>query len=385
MIDIDGKRKARLLLAGCLFALLAIVGSNCAQPIPKLVPDSLPEAGQNEPLPYVLEVQGDIDDHSYIFSSADYATRHKYLRDAAEELFEDIFAPRKVEYDHEGVEIKVAFKMTPDRLTYGWKGRLQVSAHTENSLVRIFQHRSEADYVFYRAVPDSSAITRYHIIYNLMALCLDKMATPIKELRRQVRLIQKSGGTDALSMTSGPLPASDAAMTPLQKTRLESDPDGYNQMSEEDLLAEFNYIRYIARKWNLKDYKKLGLYDKRKRLKAFWDQFYATPIAIANEFRLDYLNRVAYARRNLRGEFTEGWKSDRGRVLLIYGYPDNVENFPSNPSQKAYEVWSYYAIQNGVVFCFVDIRGTGDLRLVHATAQGEIRDQNWLRLTEPRN
>jgi hypothetical protein len=47
---------------------------------------------------------------------------------------------------------------------------------------------------------------------------------------------------------------------------------------------------------------------------------------------------------------------------------------------KAHEIWSYYSIENGVEFVFVNLYATGDYDLVHSTKRGELRDPEWQRL-----
>jgi len=161
------------------------------------------------------------------------------------------------------------------------------------------------------------------------------------------------------------------------------DADRYDVMSEEKIKEEFQYATYISTKEERSTFKKLPLEGKRKFIKEFWAKRDQTPGTPANEYKQEYLGRVNLANRSYRGSFRKGWKSDRGRVLLVYGKPDEIERFPFSNENKPYEIWHFFSIQGGVVFIFVDRRDMGDLELVHSTARGELYDQEWPRWISP--
>jgi len=74
-----------------------------------------------------------------------------------------------------------------------------------------------------------------------------------------------------------------------------------------------------------------------------------------------------------------GWKTDRGRIYIIYGPPDEREGYPANTapnrspdtfSTRRYrnEIWRYNFIQGigrNVFFDFVDQCNCGEYRLLH--------------------
>ena len=92
---------------------------------------------------------------------------------------------------------------------------------------------------------------------------------------------------------------------------------------------------------------------------------------------------MQHANQQYKGNFREGWRTDRGRVLLIYGRPDEIERFPFSNQNRSYEVWHFYQVQGGVDFIFVDKREMGDYELVHSTARGELYDPEWTRWIDP--
>jgi GWxTD domain-containing protein len=161
------------------------------------------------------------------------------------------------------------------------------------------------------------------------------------------------------------------------------DANRYDLMSEKEIGAEFEFARYIAQKEERDTFKKLNLEGKRKYIKEFWAKRDQTPGTPENEYKKDYLSRVQHANQHYKGNFREGWRTDRGRVMLIYGRPDEIERFPFSNQNRSYEIWHYYQVQGGVDFVFVDKREMGDYELVHSTARGELYDSEWTRWIDP--
>jgi hypothetical protein len=73
----------------------------------------------------------------------------------------------------------------------------------------------------------------------------------------------------------------------------------------------------------------------------------------------------------------EGWKTDRGRVYILYGEPDEIERYPDSEGRKPFEVWRFQKIEGGVEFVFVDRWKNGNYELITSTKRGELQDPNW--------
>jgi len=86
-------------------------------------------------------------------------------------------------------------------------------------------------------------------------------------------------------------------------------------------------IRYIIRSSEGKAFK--GLPDDVARL-AFIEQFWArrdpTPGTLANEYRQTFWERVRTANQQFRTTTTPGWKTDRGKVFILFGPPNDVRD-----------------------------------------------------------
>ncbi|CUU08754.1 GWxTD domain-containing protein [Candidatus Kryptobacter tengchongensis] len=152
----------------------------------------------------------------------------------------------------------------------------------------------------------------------------------------------------------------------------------YAGMSEAELDKEFAIARYIATPEEINRYKQLkGEEAKRKFLTEFWKKRDPDKSTAVNEMKIEYFKRVEYANQHFTVGNKEGWKTDRGRVYIMYGPPDEYERHPNEVDSKPYEIWYYHNIEGGVEFVFVDKSGFSDYILVHSTKRNEIRDDNW--------
>jgi len=155
--------------------------------------------------------------------------------------------------------------------------------------------------------------------------------------------------------------------------------DVYESMDEEDLDAHFRQAAYIAAPEEKKMFAGLDISGKRNFLRRFWQQRDTSPETSANEYRAAYNKQVIEAGIKFRSGKIDGWETDRGRVYILYGPPDEIERFPSNIGVRAYQIWHYHKIEGGIIFIFVDKRSFGDMSLVHSTKRNEIYDEQWER------
>jgi len=75
-----------------------------------------------------------------------------------------------------------------------------------------------------------------------------------------------------------------------------------------------------------------------------------------------------------------GYETDRGRVYLQYGAPNNVDKNEYEQNEYPSEVWQYYKTdkQSNVKFVFMCADFTTNcFELIHSTAIGEFYDSNW--------
>lgn len=154
-------------------------------------------------------------------------------------------------------------------------------------------------------------------------------------------------------------------------------------LTSEELAEEFAVAHYLATQQEIATFSEIkALEGRRDFLAQFWSEVANGKLGYGPISRQEYLLRVKKANERYRVLSRAGYKTDRGRVLVLYAEPDEIDRRPSNEGGKPYEIWSYYTIENGVTFVFVDRTGFGDYMLVHSTKRGELRDDTWQRLLQ---
>ena len=151
-------------------------------------------------------------------------------------------------------------------------------------------------------------------------------------------------------------------------------------LSAQELADEFSKAQYIATDQEIRTFGQITSEEGRREFLAkFWTEVEDGRLGRAPILRMVYLQRVLTAGQRYRAMNRDGWKTDRGRVLVLYGEPDEIERYPTSSENKPYEVWRYYGVENGVEFDFVDRSGFGEYQLVNSTKRGEMRDDDWQR------
>ncbi len=129
----------------------------------------------------------------------------------------------------------------------------------------------------------------------------------------------------------------------------------------DDISTAIKQMSYILNTDTLNRYLKADFPEQKAFFKRFWKDRDPNPATKRNELKDEYFNRVNYANQHFNALGEKGWRSDRGRILIKFGYPDDVERHPFEIDSKPYEIWRYYSLRK--VFYFIDITGFGDYRL----------------------
>lgn len=93
-----------------------------------------------------------------------------------------------------------------------------------------------------------------------------------------------------------------------------------------------------------------------------------------------YEKHLKFVEAHFGSKQVRGYLTDRGRVYLQYGPPNDVKEVPSDPVTLPYEIWHYYHLNNhdNIKFVFYDPVLTGnDYELLHSNLPGEVSDPNW--------
>lgn len=116
--------------------------------------------------------------------------------------------------------------------------------------------------------------------------------------------------------------------------------------------------------------------DRETFIEQFWLRRDPTPGTVDNEFRNEYYARIVQANQKFTISAVPGWKTDRGRMWITHGEPQEItrsqgtlsRTVPSEGSRTSnlpLETWRYRFIQgigNNIVIEFIDLNG--DFRLV---------------------
>jgi GWxTD domain-containing protein len=167
-----------------------------------------------------------------------------------------------------------------------------------------------------------------------------------------------------LSLTGlAPLPPSAAG----QKKDL---PPAYKKWLEEEVV-------YIISPLEKQVFEKLQT-DRERDLfiEAFWRQRDPTPGTAENEFKAEHFRRINYANYYLgRQSPLPGWRTDRGRIYIILGEPNDIQHFESGQETYPAEIWFYQnkaeaGLPPGFNIVFFKEHGTGDYKLYSPTRDG---------------
>lgn len=141
-------------------------------------------------------------------------------------------------------------------------------------------------------------------------------------------------------MLAALLAAFPAVSLPAQGQQAAS-PDSLDPFLKKWLSEDIVYLISDAEKASY-----LGLKSDTERfefIEQFWKQRDPSPGTPENEFRDEHYRRIAYA--NGRFPSTDpGWRTDRGRIYILLGPPDQIELHPAGrDTTTPFEIWRYRA------------------------------------------
>src|SRR5437016_8572593 len=138
-------------------------------------------------------------------------------------------------------------------------------------------------------------------------------------------------------------------------------------------------VRWIITDEERQVFKQLSNDEERDQfIEAFWARREPTPDTPENEFKEEHYRRIAYANEHFAAGIP-GWKTDRGRMYIMYGPADEIESHPSGGSYERpmeegggststfpFEDWRYRYIEGigqEVIIEFVDTCMCGDYHM----------------------
>ena len=148
----------------------------------------------------------------------------------------------------------------------------------------------------------------------------------------------------------------------------------YKKWMDEDVV-------YIISDEERKTFKNLNTDEDREQfIEQFWLRRDPTPDTVENEFKEEHYRRIAYANERFASGIP-GWKTDRGRIYITFGPPDEIDSHPSGGSYSRpmeegggetstypFETWRYRYLEGSglgtnVEIEFVDTTMSGEYHM----------------------
>jgi len=121
----------------------------------------------------------------------------------------------------------------------------------------------------------------------------------------------------------------------------------------------------------------LGLATASERdefIERFWQVRDPVPETAVNEFREEHFKRFREANDKYR-ESRPGWMTERGRMYITLGEPQDVMSYPNNQDLFPLQIWYYYNLDiplfpNALQLVFFKRNGAGEYRLFSPAFDG---------------
>lgn len=155
--------------------------------------------------------------------------------------------------------------------------------------------------------------------------------------------------------------------------------DPFARLSEAQMDTLYAPLIYLATSSELGVYNSLTVEGKRRFLRDFWRKRDPTPETPANERMAAFYKRIGDANERYReGGAAEipGWRTDRGRIFIQYGEPDDMLRRPQSGTSYPWEMWKYTKTRVQY-YLFVDRTRLGNYALIYSNDRRETSLPNW--------
>lgn len=191
-------------------------------------------------------------------------------------------------------------------------------------------------------------------------------------------------GDSPASGSASPTPAPDDEVDPLKRPPSEKQKKQQKKGLKIELTKQYKKWLDEDVVWIISDeeraaFKQLSNDEERDQfIEAFWQRRDPTPDTEENEYKEEHYQRIAYANEHFAAGIP-GWKTDRGRIYIMYGKADEVDSHPSGGSYERpmeegggetstfpFEQWRYRYLEGigqEVIIEFVDTCMCGDYHM----------------------
>ena len=176
---------------------------------------------------------------------------------------------------------------------------------------------------------------------------------------------------DAGDMSTAPKKLDKATKRKMKQTLKELD-NAYKQWLTEDVI-------YIITPEERNAFLQLQTNEEREQfIEQFWLRRSSNPDLPDNDFKEEHYRRIAYANEHYASGIP-GWKTDRGRMYIMWGPPDEIDSHPTggtydrpmeegggSTSTYPWETWRWRYLEGigeNIILEFVDPSGSGEYHM----------------------
>lgn len=194
----------------------------------------------------------------------------------------------------------------------------------------------------------------------------------------------KTSDTPAAAGQSGQAQTGGEQADPLKRPVPEKQKKANSKAMKQELSSTYKKwlnedVRYIISPEEMSAFKQLSNDEERDQfIEQFWLRRDPTPDTPENEYKEEHYRRIAYANEHFAAG-VPGWRTDRGRIYIMWGPPDQIDTHPSggqyqrpieegggSTSTFPFEDWRYRYLEGvgqEVNLEFVDTCMCGDYHL----------------------
>src|SRR5690349_2844656 len=229
----------------------------------------------------------------------------------------------------------------------------------------------------FRSVPSMSRVGTIKFVWiGLLIASLGWMAVPASAQKKTA-----SGDQGAADAAQG---SGDSGVDPLKRPMSAKQKKENEKRFKEEVSKTYKKwldedVRWIITDEERDAFKQLSNDEERDNfIEAFWQRRDPTPDTAENEYKEEHYRRMAYANEHFAAGIP-GWKTDRGRIYIMYGPADEIEAHPSGGSYERpmdegggqtstypFETWRYRYLEDvgqEVMIEFVDTCMCGDYHM----------------------
>lgn len=156
-------------------------------------------------------------------------------------------------------------------------------------------------------------------------------------------------------------------------------------LAEAQLDSAYEPLIYLMTAEEQGVYSSLSVEGKRKWLRQFWGRRDPSPGTARNEERERFYSSITEADRRYReggASAIPGWRTDRGRIFIKYGAPDEVLERHVQTGVSPYEIWKYTR-NKSLKYVFMDLTRFGNYKLIYTDDRREPSRPDWQELLGP--